>query len=191
MRQLQILIVGLLLFTASTTLLAQEKKTVHEIGLNLTNLTDFALDYKVGGQNKFFHVRGLAINGSNIFENFSNVTQESFSTFLNLGYESRFKLYKKLSGTIGTGVALGYTGSARKIQGQPDYSSYTFSPGVYFALGLNMLIKEHLSLSLSFRPQVSASLYFDDTSHYRTDLNYGLNINALSLTIAYRLEVEK
>ena len=193
MRQLQFLVV-LLLSTMSTISFAQEKKTVHEIGLNLTNLTnltDFTLDYKVGSNNKFFHVRALGFSGSTFLVNPNNVNdQDRFSTSMSLGYESRFKLYKTLNGIIGTGLRLSYTSFKQGSYISP-IPNHTFTSGVYISLGVNLIIKDRLSMSLSLSPSVNTIFSFDETELRDVRLSYGLDIAHLSLTIAYRLEVEK
>ena len=147
---------------------AQEKpaQKFHEFGIIFSNLDNFGLKYKYGGQKTMLRVSLLSLNlgsnkqwGRDIDSN--SIKQRNYGIGFRIGLDHKIPLFSTFSlligGELGMNYNNGYYYSESKGASVSERKSWSISPVISFIFGLNYILKDHLVLGAEINPTVSYS----------------------------------
>jgi len=177
-------------FTAS--LMAQDKppSRYNEFGIIFSDLNNFGLRYKHGGETTSLRVSLLAMD---MVSNKQTSGQNSGGSFkqseigggFRLGFDSKVKLFPAFCLLLGAeaGLSCDYGHFTLETNGvtTDDHKIKSYTPSISFIFGVNYVIKEHLVFGAEINPSV---FYAFQTETYSKPSEYTNKLQILQFKLA-------
>ncbi|MCX6287318.1 MAG: hypothetical protein NTY96_09395 [Bacteroidetes bacterium] len=184
-----ILLAGCLISPA----LAQQNPSprFHEFGIIFSDLNNFGLRYKYGGDKSRFRFSLLTMNllSSNLSSDQSSsgtIKQTGYGAGFRIGFDNKVPLFGSFSLLLGAEAGLNYNYS-HLIQTDPsgttnlDQTETSLAPGLSFIFGVNYVVKDHLVLGAEINPTVS---YVNDVTKHKQTQEFELKTKSIAFSLA-------
>jgi len=171
--------------------LAQETPAprYHEFGIIFSDLNNFGLRYKVGGEKTSFRFSLLTLNllSSNQSSDPSSggtIKQTGYGGGVRIGFDNKVPLFGAFSLLLGAEVGLNYNYShyTEELNGNAsdEHITTTLDPGLSFIFGVNYILKDHLVLGAEINPTVS---YTNMVTKYKEPQEYNDKSNKIAFSL--------
>lgn len=193
---------ALIILTAATSLSAQEKKRIKEVGFIFYNFDGFGLTYRIGNEKSVWRFNSVFLSGGQYS---SDRTNKLFGFGLNSGREWRTAITEKLDFRYGVDLFFNY----RKNIYEGNYmnqdkkdESISNSGGLNIVLGFNYSISSSIIVGIEVLPYISyndhssynfqefvdhlGNPYYLKNERYSSSTSFGIQNSSALLSIIYR-----
>ena len=177
-------------FTGS--LMAQEKPAAryNEFGIIFSDLNNFGLRYKHGGEKTSLRVSVLTMNLTSLNQTSDqgsggSLKDNLFGGGIRLGFDSKVKLFSTFCLLLGAEAGLSYhyqhyTGESDGITND-ERKVTSLVPSLSFIFGVNYILKDHLVLGAEINPSF---LYIFEKASYSKPTEYTEKSQSIQFNLA-------
>ncbi len=177
----------------TSQVIAQETPSLryHEFGIIFSNLNNFGLRYKYGGEKTMLRVSLLSMNlfssnsSSQRNSDSSKLKQTGYGAGFRIGFDSKVPLFSTFSLLLGAeaGLSYQYIHYTQTLNGTTsnENTETALYPGISFIFGLNYILKDHLVFGAEINPTVS---YVKDITKYKEPTEYTVTNNHFNFNLA-------